>query len=263
MSRIPKTIHYCWIGGPKTQLTIDCVKSWERNLKDYEIIEWNEGNFDVFETEFAKRCYDAGIYSFVSDFVRAKVLYEHGGVYLDADMEVLPGKNFDSLLDNEAFIGFQYPWPPELPDSIVNNRIGFGAIGSVKNGSFAKDLLSCMNSAEVLEDLDLTNPNLEPITVDHWARIFKRYGLKEYGLQMLNDVKILPKEYFGMGHHKPEDADDIISEETICVHYGALSWQSALREHNLPFFRRVVKKVFAVLGVLKLVRYIRDLVVRK
>lgn len=40
-----------------------------------------------------------------SDYLRMFYLLTEGGIYLDADVEILPGKNFDHLLDNQAFIG--------------------------------------------------------------------------------------------------------------------------------------------------------------
>ena len=45
---IAKKIHYCWFGrGEKPRLTQKCVASWHKYCPDYEIIEWNEDNFDV------------------------------------------------------------------------------------------------------------------------------------------------------------------------------------------------------------------------
>ena len=43
-----KVIHYCWFGNkPLPKLAKKCIKSWKKFLPDYEIIEWNESNFDV------------------------------------------------------------------------------------------------------------------------------------------------------------------------------------------------------------------------
>ena len=45
---VPKIIHYCWFGGnPKPKLAEKCIKSWKKFCPDYQIIEWNEENFDV------------------------------------------------------------------------------------------------------------------------------------------------------------------------------------------------------------------------
>ena len=55
MNTIPKVIHYCWFGGKeKPELIKKCMKSWEENLPDYKIIEWNESNFNIEEFDFTK-----------------------------------------------------------------------------------------------------------------------------------------------------------------------------------------------------------------
>ena len=44
----PKKIHCCWFGrGEKPKLAQKCIASWRKYMPDYEIIEWNEDNFDV------------------------------------------------------------------------------------------------------------------------------------------------------------------------------------------------------------------------
>ena len=48
---IEKKIHYCWFGkGEMKPLMKKCLKSWKKYCPDYEIIEWNEENFDVNST---------------------------------------------------------------------------------------------------------------------------------------------------------------------------------------------------------------------
>ena len=43
MAKIPKIIHYCWVGGkPKPKSVLYCIETWKRFCPDYEIIEWNE-----------------------------------------------------------------------------------------------------------------------------------------------------------------------------------------------------------------------------
>ena len=45
---IPKIIHYCWFGrGEKPKLAQKCIASWKKYCPDYEIIEWNEDDFDI------------------------------------------------------------------------------------------------------------------------------------------------------------------------------------------------------------------------
>ena len=45
---IEKKIHYCWFGGNELPTKAKrCIKSWKKYFPDYEIIEWNEKNFDI------------------------------------------------------------------------------------------------------------------------------------------------------------------------------------------------------------------------
>ena len=56
---IPKTIHYCWFGGnPLPKSAEDCIRSWEKHCPDYEIIEWNETNFDIDSNLYTKQAYE-------------------------------------------------------------------------------------------------------------------------------------------------------------------------------------------------------------
>ena len=55
---IPKKIHDCWFGGnEKSKLAKKCINSWKKYCPDYEIIEWNESNFDVTQNDYLKFCY--------------------------------------------------------------------------------------------------------------------------------------------------------------------------------------------------------------
>ena len=78
---IPKVIHYCWFGGkPLPELARRCLASWQKFLPDYAIKQWNEQNYDVTQVPFVKDAYEAGNYSYVSDYVRFDVLYREGGI---------------------------------------------------------------------------------------------------------------------------------------------------------------------------------------
>jgi len=76
-----------------------------------------------------------------SDWLRMHELYVNGGIYLDADIEILPGKNFDHLLDTELFFAREEnrlcsnavvgsvsgnPIIKKYLDNVTNNFIGAG-----------------------------------------------------------------------------------------------------------------------------------------
>ena len=101
---IPKIIHYCWFGrNPLPQSAIKCINSWKKFFPDYEIKEWNEDNFDVNIIPYTAEAYEAKKYAFVSDYARFWILYHHGGIYFDTDVEVI--KPFDDILERGPFMG--------------------------------------------------------------------------------------------------------------------------------------------------------------
>lgn len=127
---IPKIIHYVWVGGnPKPKNIQRCMKTWQKHLQDYQIIEWNEDNLDIHENKYVEQAYKAKKWAFVSDYIRAKAVYEMGGIYLDTDVLVLD--NLESLLNNRAFVGFENPANP------------FTAVfGAEKHHPLLKDMLA-------------------------------------------------------------------------------------------------------------------------
>ncbi|MEE1085698.1 MAG: glycosyltransferase [Schaedlerella sp.] len=117
---IPKIIHYCWFGhGEKPKLAEKCIASWKKYCPDFEIIEWNEDNFDIDSYPYAKYCHDNKKWAFLSDFVRLVVVYKHGGIYFDTDVELV--KSPEELLKYDAFFGFEN-------ETNVSTGLGFGAI---------------------------------------------------------------------------------------------------------------------------------------
>ena len=114
---IPKVIHYIWFGGKPLPAEFGkYLEEWRRRLPGYEIKRWDENNFDIDEYTYAREAYDMGQYAFVGDVARLHILYNHGGIYLDTDIEVL--KSFDPFLHNKSFIGYE------------SDAIGTGVIGA-------------------------------------------------------------------------------------------------------------------------------------
>ena len=45
---IPRKIHYCWFGGaPLPAQAEKCIASWRKFCPDFELIRWDESNFDL------------------------------------------------------------------------------------------------------------------------------------------------------------------------------------------------------------------------
>ena len=101
---IPHKIHYCWFGyNKKPKLIEKCIASWKKYLPDWEIIEWNESNYDVYKNAYISEAYRQKKWAFVADFARFDILNEHGGVFLDTDVELLRPIP-EAFLEYEAFL---------------------------------------------------------------------------------------------------------------------------------------------------------------
>lgn len=103
---IPKIIHYCWFGkGPMPQSQKDCVEGWHKMMPDYQIMCWDESNFDYNKYKASKYAYEVKKYALVSDVCRYNVLAEYGGIYLDTDVAVF--QRFDRFLNCNFFSGIE------------------------------------------------------------------------------------------------------------------------------------------------------------
>ena len=117
---IPKIIHYCWFGGNEIpEHDKKCIESWKKYCPDYKIIRWDESNYDYKKNSYMREAYEAKKWGFVPDYARLDIVYEHGGIYLDTDVELV--KNIDELLEHKAYMGF------EVGGEFVSPGLGFGA----------------------------------------------------------------------------------------------------------------------------------------
>jgi hypothetical protein len=119
---IPKKIHYCWFGGKELpELAKKCIASWEKFCPDYEIIRWDESNFDLGACQYVKEAYESKKFAFVTDYVRLYAMYTQGGIYMDTDVEVT--KNLDAFLGHQGFSGFESK--EHIPTGIMASEQGF------------------------------------------------------------------------------------------------------------------------------------------
>lgn len=204
---IPKKIHYCWFGGkPFPEKAQKCISSWKKYCPDYEIIEWNESNFDIHINPYVEMCYNMKQYAFLTDYLRLVVLEKYGGIYMDTDVEVV--KPLDPLLDNKAYFGFEN-------DEYVNTGEGCGAeahnpiiIAMIKEYEFLLDgnhgTIGCpILNTEALKKFDLV--------------LNGKY-------QDLGECSVYPSDFF----NPYDDPTGRLckTNNTYSIHWYAKSWMS-------------------------------------
>lgn len=102
-TKIPRVIHYFWLGEAKLPEEYRRnIETWRNHYPDYEIVEWNESNYDFGIYRYAKEALEHRQYMYATDMARKDILYTYGGIYLDTDVEIL--RPLDELLYQEAFI---------------------------------------------------------------------------------------------------------------------------------------------------------------
>ena len=219
---IPKIIHYCWFGGnPLPELAERCIRSWKDNCPDYEILRWDESNTFFQENSYSYEAYEAGKYSFVSDVVRLRLVYEHGGIYLDTDVELL--KSLDPLLSSPAYFGIE---AAEANIPKINTGLGFGAEAGNPIVGALLDSYQSIHFRNSRGSFDLTACPIRN------SEVLDRFGfVRENRRQSLNAAEIYPSEYFC-----PMDwftGKTSITENTISNHHFANAWQTpAMRFKN-------------------------------
>lgn len=103
---IPKKIHYCWFSGnPIPQELQKCIDSWKHFCPDYELVRWDESNYDIHKSLYMEQAYIHKKWGFIPDYARLDILYRYGGIYLDTDVELI--RNLDELLYQPAFCGVE------------------------------------------------------------------------------------------------------------------------------------------------------------
>jgi len=101
-----KTIHFCWFGSPAPSAVAARLDRWQKLHPSWAIRQWNESKIDVSGCAYAQACLQRRDWAYLSDYVRLQVLAKEGGVYLDADVELL--KPLEGFIDGSFHIGYMH-----------------------------------------------------------------------------------------------------------------------------------------------------------
>ena len=226
---IPKKIHYCWFGKkPLPERYVAWMNSWEKLCPDYEIIRWDETNYDMAWCPYMEEAYTSMKWGFVSDVARIDVVYRHGGIYLDTDVELI--QNLDELLYQQCFFG--------IDESLrVSTGLGFGAVAGSPVLKGLLDLYAQKHFASTDGKIDITPcPAVQ-------ETYFRNLGYMNDGeLYEASDFTVYPAEVLagmssltGMLH---------LSEHTYSIHHYDGSWGDPSRQQKKHLVREQLKDLF-------------------
>lgn len=209
--QIPPVIHYCWFGEnkmPDKYLTF--IESWKKYCPDYQIKKWDETNYDINKHPYMRSAYLMKKWAFVSDYARLDIIYNHGGIYLDSDVELL--QSLDELRKFQAYLGYE-------STQMINTGLGFGA---GKGNKIIKELRDAYDKVDFPGEGELT-----PCTV-HQTQRLRMLGLKcnnSFQIIGCNEMAILPTDFLcGI---RLETRKKQITRNTVSLHHWCGDWGSS------------------------------------
>lgn len=215
---IPKLIHFCWLSGdPYPELIEKCINSWIRYLPDYELILWNTSQIDINSNIWLKQAFESKKYAFAADYIRFYALYNYGGIYLDADVEVL--RPFTPLLNCGTFIGEE-----------ASGDVEAAVIGVEKHTAWVKQCLDYYTDRPFIKADGSFDMRPVPLLV---GRVLEKYP----------QIKIFPYTYFSPKDYNIKKID--ITSETYCIHHFDGKWVKKGRKYEIKIiFHKVLYLLF-------------------
>ena len=192
------------------------MKTWKKYCPDYEIVEWNESNYDYKKNEYMYEAYKAKKWGFVTDYARLDIIYENGGIYLDTDVEII--KSLDDLLYQKAFAGLQ-------SNLLVATGLGFGGIPKFPLfGIWRADY----NNRKFINTDGTMNTTPCPVYQTNILKMIGWQSKSEY--QIIDDLTIYPAPVLGGFVHP--NFDLVMNDNVYLLHHYDGSWLTEKEQHN-------------------------------
>ncbi|MDR1947297.1 MAG: hypothetical protein LBQ51_09065 [Desulfovibrio sp.] len=206
----------------------DYIAGRQKVMPDYEIID--AADLIDLQKEI-ERCpwfgavYERKIWAYVSDYIRVKVLLEHGGIYADADITFL--KPFDRFLSHEFFAGFESP-----------GTVGMSIFGCVPKHPLLQDLYDFYQK-DIWETPMFTIPEIATrlLTEKYNCITFDSRRFPEP--VKFGSIILYPEKYFYPYRYDEHYDERCITDDTYSVHWWSGSWctpeiSAWLRSKHMP-----------------------------
>jgi FkbM family methyltransferase len=199
---VPKRLHRVLVCGYDPGA--ESAAWWDRFRElhpGWELTTWGDP-IDSAEWELGRLFESCSSGAQLADLLRIEILWRHGGVYVDSDVE--PVAPMDRLLDIDFFIGTE-----------DGNSVSSGVIGAVPGHPALRSLMDRLLEYSTLPDHIDANKITGPML---YSRTF----------DLRDDIVVVPREVFYP--YNPyigiERSSDWWSRHVICVHHWAGSWMT-------------------------------------
>lgn len=249
---IPKILHLIWLSGsPYPALIRRCLRSWRRQLPDYEVRIWTQENFDTSGVRYVREAIEQRRWAFAADYIRLWALWNYGGIYLDSDVFVR--KSLDPLLSADFFSavekgsgtydnGALLDAEGKLRDPKTWEVPGFGlqaaVLGSVPGHPFLRHCLDYYeNTPFILPDGTLSGQHL--IAPSIFARMAADFGFRYRDQEQWLEagMHVLPSSAIASSLRHVDSA-------ALAVHCCNGNWNTWVKR---SFRSKLYRKVFPLL----------------
>lgn len=212
---IPHRIFYIWFGSELPTSVQMCLRNWQHVLpSDWEFIRigeesspWFDLQSELKQCKWLRTVYERGMWAFVSDYARCKVLHTHGGVYLDTDITL--ERDLSPLLDTPLFLGWESPQLVNM--SICGSTAGHGLLAHMLN----------FYQKEIWHSPLYTIPSI----LTHLLRTHFDASLSYTSApQYLPSITLYPCEYFYPWAYGSAYSSSCITPHTYTIHWWSESW---------------------------------------
>lgn len=211
---IPKKIHFIWVGD-ESKRPDNCIETWRRHNPSYEVKIW--GNSSLTEREWLNSAHMVAMsdreLNGVADMMRWEILFNEGGIVLDADSVCLRPLD-DEMLACEAFAC----WESEMARP---GMIAAGYFGCIAGNAFVHQII--------------TDIHREP-TVTHdraWKTVGPQRLTDSYRRYQYFALRIFPSHYF-----IPEHFSGLVYKGQGPVYANQL-WGSTNNSYDELFLRKI------------------------
>ena len=161
---------------------------------------------------YTSEAYAAKKWAFVSDYARFDILYSHGGIYFDTDVELVAP--IEDILERGAFMGAER----DLEQTVaVNPGLGMAAPSGLE--IYGQILEGYRNRSFLRQDGTYDQTTVVKYTTD----LLKRYGLQETAApQQVAQIWVYPWDYFCPMMYRTGELT--LTENTRSIHHYDASW---------------------------------------
>ena len=167
--------------------------------------------------------YNSGKWGYVSDYARLDIVYNHGGIYLDTDVELI--KNLDELLYQKGFMGVDASY-------LVSLGLGFGA--EEKHPLLLK-LMEYYNDKHFDSENMVPSPTATKSVYSELGYIF------DGSYQIIDDMTFYPEKVLSAKNGTTGLIEPI--EQSYAVHHYDGSWADEYRNYKKNYHNDLYSKL--------------------